>query len=260
GELTKDEVLLRDFLGDSSNLVGALAQRRSDLTGAVRNLNATFNALRSEKDALAESISRLPPFMRRANSTFVNLRAALDDVDPLVDASEPVAARLQPFLAQARGLAADAKPTVRDLSRTVRRPGARNDLIEFFGSFPPLARTALDASQINGERRRGSFPEMAEALRAAAPTIAFGRPYTQDFVGWFDNFSTTGSYDALGGFSRASVEFDEILNGGVPARQDQFKRCPGGADAPAPDGSNVLSAEEQERLDCREADRAVPGP
>jgi phospholipid/cholesterol/gamma-HCH transport system substrate-binding protein len=260
GELTKDEVLLRDFLGDSSNLVGALAERRSDLTGAVRNLNTTFNALRSEKAALAESIQRLPPFMRRANTTFVNLRTTLDDVDPLVDASEPVAARLGPFLAQARGLAADAKPTVRDLSRTIRRPGARNDLIEFFGSFPPLARTALDASRINGERRRGSFPEQAEALRAAAPNVAFARPYTQDLVGWFDDFSTTGSYDALGGFSRAAVQFDEILAGGVPARQDSFKKCPGGADAAAPDGSNVLSEAEQEALDCRESDRAVQGP
>ena len=260
GELTRDEVLLRDFLRDSSTLVGALAQRRSDLTGAVRNLNTTFNALRTEKDALAESIERLPPFMRRANSTFVNLRTALDDVDPLVDASEPVARRLQPFLAQARGLASDARPTVRDLSRTVQRPGASNDLIEFFASFPPLARTALEARQINGARRRGAFPETAESLREFAPTIAFGRPYTQDFVGWLEDFSTTGAFDALGGFSRASVNFDEILADGVPQRQGQFKRCPGGADAPAADGSNVLSADDQEALDCREADRAVAGP
>ena len=124
GELARDEVLLRDFLTDSSDLVGALAERRSDLTGAVGNLNRTFGALRSEKSALAESVERLPPFMRRANTTFVNLRAALDDVDPLVDASEPVARRLEPFLAEARGFAADAKPTVRDLSATIRRAGA----------------------------------------------------------------------------------------------------------------------------------------
>jgi phospholipid/cholesterol/gamma-HCH transport system substrate-binding protein len=260
GELAKDEVLLRDFLGDSSTLVGALAQRRSDLTGAVRNLNTTFNALRTEKDALAESIDRLPPFMRRANSTFVNLRTTLDDVDPLVDASEPVARRLAPFLAQARGLAADARPTVRDLSRTVRRPGAANDLIEFFASFPPRARTALETRQINGARRRGAFPETARSLRDFAPTVAFGRPYTQDFVGWLEDFSTTGAFDALGAFSRASVNFDELLAGGVPQRQGQFRRCPGGADVAAADGSNVLSAEEREALDCRESDRAVAGP
>ena len=50
---------------------------------------------------------------------------------PLVEASKPVAKRLEPFLSQARAFAADAEPTVRDLSRTVRTPGADNDLVEF---------------------------------------------------------------------------------------------------------------------------------
>jgi phospholipid/cholesterol/gamma-HCH transport system substrate-binding protein len=257
-ELSRDEVLLGQFLEDSSTLVGALAERRSDLTGTVRNLNATFGALRNEKGALAESIDRLPPFMRRANTTFVNLRTALDDVDPLVDASEPVARRLGPFLAQARGLARDARPTIRDLSVTIRRGGEGNDLIEFADSFPALARTALDARRINGARRRGAFPESVEAFKAAAPTIAFGREYTPDFVGWLDDFSTTGAYDALGGFSRAGVYADEILNDG-PLRRGQFKRCPGGAEAAAADGSNVLSAEEQSRLDCVDSHRGA-GP
>ena len=61
--------------------------------------------------------------MRNANTTFVNLRAALDDVDPLVNASKPVAAELRPFLATLREAAADAVPTVRDLDAIVRRPG-----------------------------------------------------------------------------------------------------------------------------------------
>ena len=257
-ELSRDEVLLARFLQDSSTLVGALAERRSDLTGTVRNLNTTFGALRSEKGALAESVDRLPPFMRRANTTFVNLRAALDDVDPLVDASEPVARRLGPFLAQARGLARDARPTVRDLSVTIRRGGKANDLIELADSFPPLARTALDARQINGARRRGAFPESVQAFKEAAPQIAFGRAYTPDFVGWLDDFSTTGAYDALGGFSRAGVYFDEILNEG-PVRRGQYKRCPGGAETAAEDGSNVLSATEQQQLDCVDSHRGA-GP
>ncbi len=121
-ELTRDEGLLARFLIDSGRLT-ALSERRTELTGLVRNLNGTFGALASEKGALAESIDRLPPFMRRANTTFVNLRAALDDVDPLVDASKPVARRLQPFLREARGLAEDGGPTLRDLSRTIKQPG-----------------------------------------------------------------------------------------------------------------------------------------
>ena len=85
-ELTRDEALLEDFLVDSATLVNTLASRREDLTGVVRNLNSTFGALGRQQSALAESVERFPPFMRRANTTFVNLRATLDDVDPLVDA------------------------------------------------------------------------------------------------------------------------------------------------------------------------------
>ncbi len=72
---------------------------------------------------------------------------------------------------------------------------------------------------MNGADRRGAFPETTDALKAAAPTIAFGRPYTPDFVGWMDDFSTTGGYDALGGFSRAWINLSEILYGPGPKTQ-----------------------------------------
>lgn len=258
GELTRDNKLLRDFLVDSSALVTALGERREDLTGVVRNLNRTFGALGSQQAALSESIERLPPFLRRANTTFVNLRAALDDVDPLVDAAKPVARRLGPFLDEARLFARDARPTVRDLSRTIRSPGPDNDLIELIDSFPPLARAALDPRRVNGATRRGAFPETTDALRAAAPTIAQGRPYTPDLVGWLDDFAATGAYDALGGFSRAWLNFSEILYGPGP-KLHQFRRCPGANEEPASDGSNVLTAGEQAALDCDGSQRSV-GP
>ena len=88
GELSRDDRLLQRFLVQSSDLVTALAQRRRNLQGAVSNLATTFSALGRQKEALAESVDRLPPFLRRANSTFVDLRAALDDVDPLGERRE----------------------------------------------------------------------------------------------------------------------------------------------------------------------------
>ena len=258
GVLSRDERLLSRFLVDSSDLVTALAQRRRNLRGVVSNLGTTFTALGRQKEALAESVERLPPFLRRANTTFVDLRAALDDVDPLVEAAKPVAVRLQPFLAQARGFARDGTPTIRDLSRTIQAPGGANDLIEAFKSFPPLARSALDATRVNGAVRRAAFPETAAALRAAAPTIGLGRPYTPDFVGWLDDFSTTGAYDALGEYSRAWINLSEFLYGPGP-KLGQFRRCPGANEPPAPDGSNVFSASEQATLGCDGAQRSV-GP
>jgi phospholipid/cholesterol/gamma-HCH transport system substrate-binding protein len=257
-ELTRVNRLLKRFLIDSSTLVNTLASRRGDLTGVVRNLNATFGALGSQQAALADSIERLPPFLRRADTTFVNLRATLDDVDPLVDAAKPVARRLGPFLHQARAFAADAEPTVRDLSRTIRRPGSSNDLIELINSFPALSRTALDNQTVNGASRPGAFPQTTTALDAATPTIAFARPYTPEFVGWLDDFSTTGAYDALGGFSRAWINLSELLYGPGP-KTHQFRRCPGANEMPAADGTNVLTASEAATLACDPSQRSV-GP
>ena len=103
----------------------------------------------------------------------------------------------------------------------------------------------------------GAFPQAATAFGAATPVIAFARPYSMDFVGWLDDFSSTGGYfDALGGQTRTHVNIAENIYG-TPPKTGQFKRCPGGADIVLPDRSNVLSAEEQQRLECTEDHRAV---
>ena len=271
-ELNRDTPVLERFLVDSARFVTALAERRDDLADLVHNLNLTTGALAREKVALAESIARLPDFMRRANTTFLNLRTALDDVDPLVDASKPVAPRLRALLAELRPFARDARPTVRDLNIVVRSPGRDNDLIDLGRTFPPLAQIALDPRRRNGAVRRGAFPEMTQALEDTAPIIAHGRPYTQDLIGWFDDFSHTGIYDAIGGISRSHGYFNAFspsfgilplgergANFAQTARTGQFRRCPGASEEPADDRSNVLSAEEQAQLDCRESDRPT-GP
>ncbi|HEY1359964.1 MAG TPA: MlaD family protein [Thermoleophilaceae bacterium] len=276
-ELTRDTPVLERFLVDSSRLVTTIADRRDDLAGLIGNLNTTTRALGDQKAALAESIERLPPFMRRANTTFVNLRAALNDVDPLVDASKPVARKLGPFLDQARALAHDAGPTVRDLSVAIRHSGRNNDLIDFLHTVPPLADIAVETKRrsyapgghnVSVGTTKGAFQESAKALPEGATEFSFARPYSTDFLGWLDDFSTTGGgFDALGAMGRGFISLAEnvgVTNGngppvveGGPPRQHQYKRCPGSAEAPASDGSNVLSQEEQDRLQCKDSDRSV---
>jgi phospholipid/cholesterol/gamma-HCH transport system substrate-binding protein len=283
-ELNRDTPTLERFVTDSSRLVTALASRRDDLSELIVNLEGTMGAIGNQKTALADALQRLPGFMRRSNTTFVNLRAALDDVDPLVNASKPVARKLGPFLDELQPLVHDLKPTVADLRSIVKKNGADNDLTDLTRSFGPLAETALDTKQRSPDfgqgaqdvgQVQGAFPASVEAFKASAPLIAFGRPYTVDFLGWFDDFSTSGGYDALGGISRTQVIFNATTaENGVPAiiplpergeaykslnRIYQYKRCPGASEEAAADGSNVWSADEQKALDCKEADRGT-GP
>jgi phospholipid/cholesterol/gamma-HCH transport system substrate-binding protein len=259
-----------------------VAERKEDLAALIGNANSTFRALAVEKGALADAVGQLPEFMRRANTTFVNLRSTLDQVDPLVNASKPVAKKLQPLLANLRPLARDAKPTVRDLSNIVRKPGADNDLTELTMTFPALKAAALDKKDrkvnagqgpIDVGNVEGAFPTTAQALKDAAPIIADGRPYTADFIAWLDDFATSGTYDAVGGWPRAINVFNALTTQhGAPSllpldqraiqdaagvRINQYRRCPGGSEVPAADGSNVWNEEEQGTLNCREEDRAT---
>jgi phospholipid/cholesterol/gamma-HCH transport system substrate-binding protein len=282
-ELNRDNPLLSRFLLDSSKVVNALAQKRDDLSALIGNANTTFRALGDEKIALASAIHQLPDFMRQANTTFVDLRSTLNDLDPLVNASKPVARKLGPFLKELRPLARDARPTVRDLSAIVFKKGPDNDLNDLQHTFPPLKSVALDTKTRSIDfgtgpksvgKVKGAFPETSKALIDSAPIIGFGRPYTVDFNGWADDFSTTGSYDALGGFSRTFNvinAFSALTNntpGFVPLtdrfanltatiRADQFKRCPGASEEPAPDGSNVWSQADMQTMDCLESARAT---
>ena len=253
-ELNRDTPLLEKFIVSSSKLVTDVADRHEDLSGLVDDLATTTTAIGSEQAALAESIEQLPPFMRRANTTFLNLRATLDDLDPLVEDSKPVAKKLRPFLAELRPLARDARPTLADLSDILRRPGADNDALELTNLQPALRDATVREVEANGEKREGSFQATTKALHEFIPEIASVRPYAPDALGWFDDFSHSGIYDALGAASRVGIHAsafaladgqlspvppelrDEAFTAG--AAVNQRNRCPGASEHKADDGSN----------------------
>src|SRR4051794_5657429 len=138
-ELVTDRVVFQRFVSDTSNLVTDLADRRTELSQLVGNANATAAAIARENSSLAETLDLLPQTMRQANTTFVNLRATLDDLDVLVAESKPATRRLAPFLRVLRPLVRDARPTIRDLRQLVRSPGPGNDLTDLLLKAPKLA-------------------------------------------------------------------------------------------------------------------------
>jgi phospholipid/cholesterol/gamma-HCH transport system substrate-binding protein len=245
-ELDRDTPTLEKFIVSSSDLVTTLAAKRDDISGVVSNLNRTFGAIGSRKEALARALNLLPPFMRRANTTFVNLRATLDDLKPLVDDSKPVAPKLRRLLAELRPLTQDARPTLRDLSRLIRTKGPNNDLIEATQSAVPVRDIAVGPVQRNGAQRQGALPASADALKQSVTELGYARPYAVDLTGWFDDFGHSGIYDALGGESRAAAHVNAFVsvNGvlqpvppdlrgqvlGQTAALNQRNRCPGAAD------------------------------
>ena len=217
GELTLDTPTFERLLVDTSHLSGALAQRAPDLSLLTHNLNLMMGALGRQKVALASAVSKLPDFMRSANTTFVNLRAALDDLAPLVEASKPVADRLRPFFHVFRGAAKDAVPTITKLDQIVARPGPNNDLTELTAAAVPLAKIGVGsgspncgsnpstnyASAADNNFTQGALGESTCALTNGLPPLAFFRPYTPELVGWFNDFGPqSGIGDGNGGIGR----------------------------------------------------------
>jgi phospholipid/cholesterol/gamma-HCH transport system substrate-binding protein len=234
GELNSDQRALESLIVNGASLTGALAERAPDLEALIGNLDQMMGAIGRQETSLASAIGQFPDFMRQFNTTAVNLRAALDDVDPLITASRPVARKLQPFTKRLRGFARDAVPTVRDLDSIVKAPGAANDLIELTELQVPLAEIGVGPVNRNGAARQGALPESTTALGPDCPNctgpstdggldqLAFFRPYlTEEAVtGWFDDFSHSGKKDTIGDWGRIAASFNAftpvILPSGIP--------------------------------------------
>jgi phospholipid/cholesterol/gamma-HCH transport system substrate-binding protein len=261
-ELDRDQQSLQDFIIYTARATTALASRRGDLSSLVGNANATSAAIASESASLDQALTALPRTLRQANTTFVNLRSTLDDLDELVDASKPVAPRLAPFFAQLRPLLRDAQPTVKDLRTLISRPGAGNDLIDLLRKQPQLTKVATP-----------TFQHTIKGLQQSTPVLQFIRPYAPDLIGWFRDFGqSTANYDANGHFARISpivnaFQFTDTPAGGTltalqPAERQvglqsgKIRRCPGSATQAAADGSNPYAPEGS---DC-DPSIGLPGP
>jgi phospholipid/cholesterol/gamma-HCH transport system substrate-binding protein len=266
GELNRDEALLARFIASSAKLTTAVAGRGEQLSDAVGNASKAFEAIASQNVAFDQSLERLPPVFRQSNTTFVNLRAALDDLEPLVNTAKPATKELAPFLAELRPIFQKLVPFTRYLRETATQPGPGNDAIDLLRTLPAVQRGVSRA-----------FPHAEAGVEAFQPNLNFIRAYTPDlFNGLGKVAQVTGYYDGDGHYARAAISManlfkDEggtlkpitkgeqmnVYGGSAPVR----RRCPGGATQSAPDGSNpfIGAGSSVNSSECNPGD-APPGP
>ena len=109
-ELVRDERVFTDFLIESARVFAAVSERGSDLSALTENANRALGAVASQNRAFDRSLEVLPSTLRRASTTFVNLRATLDDLDPLVETAKPATRDLAPFLRDVQPVVSRAVP------------------------------------------------------------------------------------------------------------------------------------------------------
>ena len=270
GELNADQNLLERFIVSSSKLSTAVAQRGNELSSAISHASTAFGAIASQNQALDQTLRVLPPFMRQANTTFVNLRAALDDLDPLVETAKPATKNLAPFLSELRPVLSKTVPVFKNLRLSASRPGFANDTAEALGFLPEVQQRASRA-----------FPHAEQGIEAFQPTLNFARAYTPDIFNGFGKLGQiTGYYDGNGHYARAQLAlnlFQRTSSGELKAitPSEQYnafggsagvrRSCPGGATQSAADGSNPFTdppfagSGVNPSSECDPAD-APPGP
>jgi phospholipid/cholesterol/gamma-HCH transport system substrate-binding protein len=270
-DINADERLFARFLVSSNRLGTAVSERSEELASAIANANAAFGAIASQNAALGASLRLLPPTFRQANTTFVNLRAALDDVEPLIDTSGTATKGLAPFLSELRPVLSKAVPVFKNLRLTVKRKGFANDTAETLASLPTVQQRASKA-----------FPHAEDAITAFQPNLNFIRAYTPDLFNGFARLGQVSApYDGNGHYVRGSLSSLNLFKYNSTSRAlepiksseqyDAFgssagikRRCPGGASQPAADGSSPFveppfSGSGVTTSDCNPAD-APPGP
>jgi phospholipid/cholesterol/gamma-HCH transport system substrate-binding protein len=261
-EVARDQTTLTRAIVAGASVTGALGERAPQLTSLVTNLNGMMGAIAAENSSLSQALGVLPDTLRQGNSTFVDLRSTLDDLDPLLQASKPAAAVLPRFFSQLRPLLNESTPTFQNLSAIVHQPGPFNDATDATQNLPQLQKIGSKA-----------FGSSITAMRKGQPVIDFLRPYSPDLVGWFRDFGqSAANYDANGHYARTVPIlgiFRYLANGSggslEPVGPSQrlagltsgfTRRCPGSASQPRPDGSNPYAPA---GFDCNPSD-VVPGP
>jgi phospholipid/cholesterol/gamma-HCH transport system substrate-binding protein len=265
-ELNADQRLLSRFIVSSARLTTAVAGRGEQLSSAVGNATTAFNSIASQNESFDATLRELPPVLRQSNTTFVNLRAALDDLEPLVETAKPATKELAPFLAELRPVFQKLVPFTHNLRLVVSRPGKGNDAADLLATLPKVEQLASNA-----------FPHSEQAIEGFQPNLNFIRAYTPDLFNAIGKLGqVSGYYDGNGHYVRAVTAGQNLFkyNAGSSElepikKSEQFapfenvhthRRCPGGATQPAADGSSPwVGGGSVNSSECNPGD-VPPGP
>ncbi len=175
-ELSDQDAKLDEFVENTGGLMTTLAEVSPTLTELVSNANTALGSIASENESLSLALQELPPTLRQGNTTFVNLRAALDDVEPLLVANGRAAdAGLANFLRDdVTPVLRKLKPVASNLATVARRPGPSNDANELLEALIPLQSTA-----------RPAVNALVRALNASQEEVSETRAYAPDIFNWF---------------------------------------------------------------------------
>jgi phospholipid/cholesterol/gamma-HCH transport system substrate-binding protein len=237
--LALDRGALGELVRTGAAAATAVASRGSDLTAAVTHTAIALGAVASQRQNLADLLSRMPAVLDQARGTLARTGDALTTLRPALRDVLPVASPLHDFLTRLDSVLPAAGPVVAQLRAQL--PALNQSL----AGLEPLAGPAVEALDTLGPAMQKLFP-IAHGARFYGTDLVLG---ALNIIGL-----VSPDYSALGHYAKANfVQSPQTLVAGplaaalaghplVPGllavRTGLTRRCPGGNQPPAPDGSS----------------------
>jgi phospholipid/cholesterol/gamma-HCH transport system substrate-binding protein len=239
-ELALDRAAISELIDTAATTSTAVAERSDDLTSALDNAAVSFGALTEDRAALYGALSNAPTALAQATGTLARTRTAVNALRPALRDVPAAAVPLRRFLTRTDSLLRNAGPAFTQL--TTQLPLLDEALTE----LPPLERPLVRTLGTTGT-----------AMHTLTPIFRTTRYYGADLIlGVFSGLLgiVTGPYDARGHYGKLNfiqssqtttsgplaelLQDNPLAPGLLDTRTKLTRRCPGGLNPPAPDGSS----------------------
>jgi phospholipid/cholesterol/gamma-HCH transport system substrate-binding protein len=265
GILGRQTRTIEKFIGDAHTVVGALENRKKDVSRFVREAGRTAEISASRRDDLGESFARLPAFLGELEPYMNTLSDLTQAQTPVLRNLQSASDELDTFLTRLRPFAAEGRPALDALgemsvvgSRAVRKTTAEVQELRLLAKDAPgLAKPLRQFLQTIDDRGRSVEPDRRAA--ASGPPAGDKTHTTSSRAGFTGmeaiwNFFywqalSTNALDDIGHVLRLSVIVNECTPYQVKPSKDLLDSCNGflgptqpGVTTPDPTKSGATAA------------------
>jgi ABC-type transporter Mla subunit MlaD len=169
--LGRQTATIEKFIGDANTVVGALEDRKKDVSRFVREAGETAEISASRREQLAESFRRLPAFLIELEPYMGRLGDLTEAQTPVLRDLQSASGELDTFLTRLRPFTAEGLPAFKALGeasvvgrRAVRKTGEEvRELRRLAKDAPGFAKPLRQLLQTIDDRKRGVEPDRRAA-------------------------------------------------------------------------------------------------
>jgi phospholipid/cholesterol/gamma-HCH transport system substrate-binding protein len=232
---------IQKFIGDAETVIGALEDRKKDVSGFVREAGRTAQISASRRKELAETFRRLPAFLAELDPYMGRLGDLTQAQTPVLRNLQSASDELETFLTRLRPFAEEGTPAFKalgEMSVVGRRAVRKTDeeLRELRGlakDAPGLAKPLRQFLQTLDDRRRAAEPD--DRAAASGPPAGDKTHTTSRRAGFtgmeaiwnffFWQALSSNALDDIGHVLRLSIVVNQCSSYQVKPSKELLDRC-----------------------------------